>query len=558
MPSLSTIGFKTTYQFETSPKKFKFEDTTDYAGQSVSKSDCEGVLKITDPLGSVIYDNTNYAAPDIDPNVSLENSTTILLPLLGSGEVIPGEYTIKYSVQNSSGTPATGTQIYLEKKFNLAYTSPTVSLTLTADCVQPLLTSTDGTTYTSGLTTPTITRTHTISYPASTGQATLTGTGAVLETSVMYTTKGGTVQHTSALTSVLAYAWPEVAGTGSLVVTGSDPVVVASNDFHLSDSVTGSTFNAVSCDGQLCDIYCCVKAEYDRYISYLNTNTLLADEALANWVQMVSLCGEIRIALECGKSADVSTYSARILDLGNCEAGCDCSDGTPVLVTGLGSGTGTVIVDSAGTPITVTSVTAGATTTYTVAFDAATTTKIASLYNSVVAAGTNITVTPVTVGDTTTYTVAAAAPVQPEMLAFLVDVSFTGSGASLNPVFTVTSTISRYGSSTIFTNTPTVISNFTNVTTPTFNIANIDFEVQTFMTLPVNTVLHTYKPTADILEVTDNPVGLAPKEHRLTAVFYDYEDTTLKFKIYLNGKPLTGTKLSSYASNIKLQFTLIA
>ena len=48
MPSLSTIGFKTTSQFETSPKKFKFEDTTNYAGPSVSNNECERVFKITD------------------------------------------------------------------------------------------------------------------------------------------------------------------------------------------------------------------------------------------------------------------------------------------------------------------------------------------------------------------------------------------------------------------------------------------------------------------------------------------------------------------------------
>jgi hypothetical protein len=77
--ALTTVSFQTTFQYDQSPKTFKFVDDTDYAGQSVPLANVTGVFKIVDPLGNTIYNNTNHSAPDINPAVSLINSITIAL-----------------------------------------------------------------------------------------------------------------------------------------------------------------------------------------------------------------------------------------------------------------------------------------------------------------------------------------------------------------------------------------------------------------------------------------------------------------------------------------------
>jgi len=521
--ALTTVDFKTTFQFGATPKTFEFIDQTDYAGQSVALVDADGIFTIVDPLGNTIYNNTDYSSPDIDPNVSLTNSTTILLPLDGSGKVIQGQYTITYTVRDTGGAPDYAS---LVKTFTLAYASPTISLVLTADCVKPLLKSTDDTNYTINSVDPSIVRDHKILYPPSVSQPDVTGTGSALETSVFYTIKGSTLQHTSTLASTVTYDF--------------------GSDFFVTDSISGQDENDVSCDGQLCDIYCCVRSEWNRYTSNVNVNETAANLHLDNWIQMTSLMEKIRVALECGKGTDVSEYTARIQKLGNCESGCDCDDGTPQLVTGLGGGTGVVIVDSGGTPVTVTSVVAGGTTTYTVTMDAAFVTKANSQYNTTVTAGTAITVSVAPDADgNKTYTINAAQAPIVEILSFLVDIDLT---ADSLPTVTV-SDISRQG--TAFNNVDPLVENQVSPASAFIN-QSTDFLI-TNVWLSQGSL--QYKPDIHIIDKVGCQDADAPN---VLVERFDNNQTDISFRfLTFSGQKATGYVINQY-DNIQLQVTLTA
>lgn len=531
--ALISVDLKTTFQFDLSPKTFKFEDTTDYAAQGVGLSEVTGVLKVIDPAGNTHYNNLDHTDPDIDPDVSRIGVKTISLPLLADGSVMQGQYTITYTVRVAATTIDPAYDISVEKKLTLVYVSPEIDLTLTSDCVTPLLKSVDGTTYLVNSVDPTIVRDHKIIYPASLNKADVTGIGATLETNVFYTIANSTLQHSSSLTSTLTYIYAV--------------------DFIVTDSITGNTYNDVACDAQLCDIYCCLRAEWNRYEDYKNTNKRLADKHLANWHQMIGLSEKIRIALECGKGDHISGYLATIQNLGNCEAGCGCDDGVPTLVTGLGGG-GTVIVESAGTPIEVTSSISGTTTTYFVKLADATVTKINNLYNSIVTAGSGVTITPTVApnGDISYKVDFTDASVEPDILSFKVDLDFTTSSP---PVITI-SNVANYGSAF---KAPTITN--ANTVQADWLAKNNCFTLKTFWLLQG---AKNYKAHIEILQQTWGPIkgwsgGVDCGFGRSIEVQIMINDNAeLQFRFCdPDGFPISGNVLNFY-TNFKLAITLIA
>ena len=137
----------------------------------------------------------------------------------------------------------------------------------------------------------------------------------------------------------------------------------------------------------------------------MGTNTIRATEELAKYSQMIDISGMLKIALDCSKEDHVSDYVAKILEIGNCDAGCSCGDGTPQLVTGLGVAGAEVIVE-AGTGMTVVAVTGSGTTTYTVSLSSTNITLLANLNNTVIVDGSGISsvLVTTTVGGVTTNT----------------------------------------------------------------------------------------------------------------------------------------------------------
>ena len=523
--ALVTVDFKTTFRFETGPPKtFLFEDTTDYAGQGVALADVTGVLKIIAPDNTTIYNNINHAVPDIDPDVSLLSVIPIDLPLLGGGGVQQGDYIITYTVEDTSGTPFTVDQ---EKTLDLDYVSPVVDLDMVVNCTTPLLTSTDNTPYTVGGITPDITRDHQILYPATTGQAPVLGTSQVLQTGIFFTLSDQALQHSSLLISDLTYTF--------------------ASDFIVTDQINGNGFIDITCAAQLCDLYCCIRAQWLRYLDQLGRNRDKAAAEFAIWQEMIGISEQIRIAQDCGKGDDISDLVGRILQLGGCEAGCGCDDGEPQQVIGLGGGTGIVVVDSGGTPVIVTAVINGNTTTYTVSLVPSFVSKVNDSYNASVSAGTNVTVTPtVDVNGNIDYKVDFTSNItQVEILSFLVEIDL---GAGTLPTITV-SDISRQG--TAFSLTP-VVQNENFFSVNIFEGKNTHFKLVDMW--DAQGALE-FKPDIHII---DKITGLdVPPQNVFLEMFGSNTDFISFRFLRANGSEVTGSLLNGY-DKIKLQITLTA
>lgn len=382
--ALTTVSYSSYFNYALSTKQITFTDSTDYVGQGTVAANVTVVAKVESPLG-VFYNNTSHDSPDIDPGVSLDSIITIPLPLDSGGLPVQGLYTITLTYVDSV-VPATVIDV---KTFTLNYTSPSVSITGTVDCVTPLLKFTDESSYTKNLINPTITRAFAIHYPPSTPTADVTGTASTISTRVFYTLADSTIEHSSSLTSTLSYLF------------SSDDLI------YVIDSVTGSKVIQVACNGDICDIYCCIRAQWLKYFNAKSTNSPLAAIELEKFKKITALAGLVGIAVKCGKNEHISAYVAEILNIAQCDAGCGCSDGTPQLVTGLAINGNDIVVavsDSGGLTVAVTE---GGVTTYTLSLDSINTNKLAATYNSVVAAGTNISsvgVGTATAGDVTTKT----------------------------------------------------------------------------------------------------------------------------------------------------------
>lgn len=378
---MATITFTTTFNLTTTPKKFTFVDTSDYAGQSISTVGLFGKFNITSPSGVIIYNNTTNTSPgcDIDVDSSTTNQLLIQLPLGLDGYPESGLYTIVYTVYS---TDLTADYTAVTNTVTYDYTSPVIEIEQTVDCVSPLFTSTDITDYNSGTIIPVKDESHAIYYPngsAGMGSPT-TGTGVTVTSSTFY---NGT--QTTIITSDLTYTF-----TDGLIIV---------------DSVTGSLEVVVDCT-DTCAIYCCVRSIEQQMIAYSTTNTALYNVQRTLFSQIMGLVGMVMLARGCGKGTDISGYLNSIKLLANCTDDCSCTGDEPTQVYGLGGLVNNVVVTGTGEPIVVTAVTVGNTTTYNVALASYLTTLINSLYNTQVVAGTNMaSVTSATVGLVTTFTV---------------------------------------------------------------------------------------------------------------------------------------------------------
>lgn len=383
--ALTTGTYESSFRYDLATKQITFTDTTDYAAQGTAAADVTIVIKVESAISGIIYNNTNHSAPDIDPDVSVDSTIVIPLPLDAGGLPEQGLYTVTLQYKDTGGLPLTVT-VNKEKTFTLSYTSPVVGIEMEVDCFTPVLTATDDTSYTKGGVDPTITRAFQINYPLSMGLPAVTGTASVLQTSNFYYVTGEVIEHSSGLTSTLSYSYPD--------------------GWYVKDIVSGSEFIGVSCPADLCDIYCCLRSQWLKYKNAKSTNTVLANQELAKFNQIMGLSQLVGQSLRCGKETQSTDYVNEILLIADCDAGCSCADGQPQLVTGLAINGNTVIVE-AGTGVSISSVTGGGTTTYTVSLSTVNVDKLAATYNSVVTAGTNITSvtdSSITSGNVTTTT----------------------------------------------------------------------------------------------------------------------------------------------------------
>jgi hypothetical protein len=524
--SNSTLNFTTTFEFDKTPKTFKFTDTSTYVADAVSLTTVVGYFEIIDPAGNAFYTGS-FASPDVNPDVSLDNSTTITLPLLASGAVQEGTYTITYHVRKANTTTSTNVDVQTTKTFNFAYTSPKVTITMAANCIKPLLTSTDTTNYVVGGITPTIVRDHKLFYPASLELTSINGTGKVNQTSVFYTK-----QHDTKLTSTLTYAF---------------------TNYTVTDSVVGTESIQVDCDANLCDIYCCLSAEYTRYQDNKGVNRERSDLHLNKWLQMMGIAGQIGIALDCSKATDVSSLTADLLKLGNCEPGCGCTGDAPVAVTGLGgTASVSVAVDALATPVTVTSAIVGGVTTYTVGLAAAFVTKVNNSYNATVVGGTDITVTPTTDsnGDKSYSVAYSGTTVIPQMMAYTITIT-----PSVGNVAATTLTEkTRYG--TALSLTPT-ITNENTASASNWQNSNVDLTIAAIWSSQGS---RTFKVNAQIVNQVKTKAAITNQlgQRKIYAEIYNLGNSQYSLRIVdVNGIPVTGSKIDGFTS-LKIHVQVIA
>lgn len=378
---MATISFTTQFNLSTTPKKFVFVDTSDYAGQGISTSNVNGCFKITSPSGIVIYNNTDFSNSgcDVRVSVSTTNQTIISLPLL-LGVVEPGVYSIIYTVKDITSSPVFYT---VTNSYTYLYVAPVVCISQIVDEATPLFTSIDTTSYPIAGTTYVLSRVHTLYYPwtsAGAGSPTISSSQTI-PVSVFY---NGT--QTTTIASTLTYTF-----TDGLVVydiiTGSQEIVVSNYD--------------------MCSMLCCVKTMAEQLETYKLTDTAQYNLLLPQFNLVMSYRGLIQWLIECGQTSNILVYINLIKEIAHCTDACsDCgADGTQVIGMGI-TNLDVVVEEGVGTSVTPSVV--GSTTTYTVSLGSSWITLINSLYNTVVTPGYGIGVTASgIIANVQTYTAAA-------------------------------------------------------------------------------------------------------------------------------------------------------
>lgn len=574
--ALSSVDFHLNFSLNSSTKKFVITDITDYASQSVAEAAANGVIKIIAPSG-VVYNNTNFLSPDVDVDVSRINSTTIPIPLLtGTTTPEPGVYTVVYTVNDGVNTVSS------TKTFTYSYSSPTVKLGTTVDCLSPLLTSTDSTDYTVNSIVPSSNFTivavstgsntfsisgkrgglfivgQTFTVSGSTGNdGDYTVTGVAYDTandrtvitvaSVVDATADGiiyTKKHTIYFPAVLGVA--NVSGVTSVVTTNTfytdthefkvatTNVYDYTNNVSITDSTSQTTETKIVCPEGLCDVYCCISSMFNGYINNRCVNDKKAEDFAYKYKFATSHLSYLRSAYECGKSDKVNTIIAEILRITECEAGCGCSDGTPSLISGVGGGSGTSVVATSGNGILVSTNVVGSTTTYTLSLAQSIIDALNSIVSVTLVSSANINVNEVIDGSgnkTYTPTFTGTIPTVSEEATFKASIGYSGNLAvSTSPTINVAD-ISYQNQSNL--TTPTVAdSTLADLNFPNTN--NI-FTVSGFQTVSNN----TYKVNIDIvhLEATDQSTNVSyvgeavPYSYYLEPYIIEKNSGSFKFRL---------------------------
>lgn len=590
--ALTSTKLNISWSLDSTPKEFVFTDVTDYAAQSVSLAAVTGSIKVTAPSG------VTYAGQpdDVDGSVGRINKNQILVPLLSDGTPEIGNYTFTYTA-----TDGVDTVVY-NKTVNFQYVKPTAGINSVFDCLSPNLYTEDVTNYLYGAINP-VDRFSITAADAGANTFTIAGeksafvrvgdTFSIISSTANdgdYTVTSVTFDGTNTVIGVASVAdgtadgvlvtrktqifYPQVLGINPVVgyskkletsvfYTNTHEFSYETKSFYdLGDGVSIVDSNSdtqeldIQCDVRLCEIFCCINSKFNEYLTYKDRNNkTLADYALEQYVLATSHLAALRTAFECGKSQAVTDLTNQIKEITQCNGDCSCEDGSPVLVTGLGGGTNTV-VQSSGNGIVVSSITAGDTTTYTLSLAQSIIDDINSITpnttSSVISSDGTVTVSSATVGSNTEYDLSVPAAVQPtELMAF--DVEITPSGVGTGALV-----ISNYSSQNLSNLAETVVGGY-ETTTSSDNQA---FFLNTFQVSP-NT---TYKAFVEIIENTGyvNPIyGTPTSVSYSTNGFYPEVRITQKdsgkieFIITRGGSAFTCQGFNNVFTNVKLNVKII-
>ena len=457
-PSIITgaqLSFSTKFLLNTTPKRFSITDNTPYSSYSIPLTNVFGTLTIVSPSGITIYQNATYTSGGADVWVtnSIIQQTTVALPALTNGYPEQGDYKLTYNVSINDGTHSTYIISSPTVTYTLNYASPTVSLQSIAECYSPLFTTTDETNYIVNNITPTNSRTLTLQFPANSGGVTITNTtSATIVTSTFYTGL-----QVSTVSSVLTYTFPD----GLIVV----------------DTVTGSRGIDVDCN-LVCDLYCCLSTLESSLANLRTTNQILYQSQEKVFEEVMTRVELMQLAVFCGKPEEANTLMAEIRGLANCTTDCQCSDGQPRLVQGLGTQNVNVVVTQLGAPVVVTSNVSGGITTYTVGLSSAFVNLVNASYNTTVTSNDSSVTIVASGSNPKNYDLSVALPTAQNRMEFLVELQY----ATFNSP-TVTITKSNYLHSGANMNaTATVVA--TDAANPNWGTMNNSFTVSAFQVTP--------------------------------------------------------------------------
>ncbi len=337
----NTLLFTTKFNVVPATPKFVLTDLSPYGTEGITLSNVKGVFKIEGPTG-IIYNNTNFVAPDITGNISLVFNT-VSLPLDTNGAIINGDYKITYTVQIAGGVQP-GTYSFIDSS-NYCYVAPTGKIKVTNSVRLATVTSSDLTTYAISGVNPTLTRTHTLYYPSALVLSPLAGSTAQLNLAYPNVYSG---TYTGKLSTIASYVF-----TDGLIV-----------DYLVSDVdesiVDGST---------LCDIYCGLKNLTNDFIKAENEADFGKAGKLQDTLSTVGFLLELYDqALVCGKPDDATTWLNEVIKIAGITVGCGCDGDESVQIIPIGGGSGStaVVVGDSSFGTQVAANTVGSTTTYTV------------------------------------------------------------------------------------------------------------------------------------------------------------------------------------------------
>lgn len=296
---MAVLNFSTSFILAPGTKRFFLVDDTDYVGQGIAITSVNACFKITSPSNVVIHNNSDFSngGCDIDRN-STTLIDTILLPLDNNGFPEKGIYTIEMLVFDTVAA-----QYYsLTRTYNNNYVRPEMVISQKVDCYGKLFTSQDLTKYAVNGLLPYIFDylNHTINYPyGSAGENTpVIGSSALVTTPVFY---NGT-QTTEIETNVI-YLFPD--------------------GLQIYDRIIGAKEFIVNCES-LCGLYCCLKTLEQQMKDAKCGNHKDYDKLKHTFDTVMGYVQMVKLAIECGKTEDISGYLNEIKKLANCNDGCGC------------------------------------------------------------------------------------------------------------------------------------------------------------------------------------------------------------------------------------------
>lgn len=491
--AITNVDFSVNFFVDKTSSRFVITDTTDYASQGVTVGDLTGVLRIVSPTGVVVYDNNDFNAPDIDYSATRISDYVSVPVYVGTNNPIQGVYTISLIVSEDDGDTSFTSTIEVDYRA----TKPVSALEVTVDCVSPLLSSVDKTSYSINGVTPLTSSLITVANSV-TNEVTVSGnkSGMYIDLQKVYIVGSAnndgeytinTVEYDqSANTTVIRFTSANTLTNntaGGLLYTrinqifypsvlGLSPLNGYTNTVSTSTFYTGNqefsnkgywfyqfsnysvTFylektlsKEVTCDINLCEIYCCISKTLSNYLQYKGVNDVLANNYKNAYILACSYLVSLQTQIKCGNSNNVDKVVAEIRSITNCTSDCNCSDtdGEPVMIQGVGGGANVDVV-SGSNGLVVTPTVSGNTTTFTLTLDSAITSALANIVDVQLTDSSTIAVNEVIDGNgNKTYTPAIKSGVIPsvqESMSFKVLIEFRNSTFPYNVKGNVAFTVS--------------------------------------------------------------------------------------------------------------------